>query len=256
MHKLHSETVHHTTLNNRRIELTLFDPKNKRALGALLPEAFVHQIEALWNGPNSHLLGLGEWELMKAAKRAGRPISPQDHTLRLQFWFEYNGQQESPDYHYPALNMSRVIGKAVAKETFYKHIITDPIKLAWILTPPQNYLNALDLALMTATYRMIEICELPLVDDKGLWDPTTVTKMGRLLENFHRYIRAMNGDIVSPPADGQRPGRRMPDSKISENAPPETADDKAIRLQAEIDRMKADRSEQIGSPGVSSAEES
>lgn len=228
---------------DRRIELTLFDPKNKRALGALLPDAFVHQIEQLWQGPNSHLLGLGEWQLMKVAKQAGRPISTQDHTLRLQFWFEYNGQQESPDRNYPSLNMSRVIGKAVAKETFYKHIITDPIKLAWILSPPQNYMNALNFALMTATNRMIEICELPLVNEKGEWDPATVTKMGRILENFHRYVRGINGDIVNPPMEGRRPGQRMSERKIEEARPPESAEDKVTRLQQEIDSMK---SEQVG----------
>lgn len=226
---------------DRRIELTLFDPENRRALAALLPEAFVKQIENLWNGPNSHLLGLGEWELYRTAKSHGRPLSPTDSQLRMQFWFEYNAQQEDPDPHYPQLNMSRIIGRATAKENFYRHIITDPIKLAWILTPPTNYINALDLALMTATQRMIEICEMPLTDEKGRIDGIEIGKMSRILENFHRYIRSMKGDIINPAKEGRRPGQAMSQGKIEEAKYEPTAEEKIAALKSENEQLRLEK---------------
>lgn len=238
--------MHRTAKQFRSIEISLFDPNNRRAVSALLPDAIVHQLDALWKSPHSGLLAVGEVELMKMAKRMGKPLCGIDHRLRMQFWFEYDLQLQNPDASYPALNMARVIGRACAKETFYKHVITEPIRLAYLLTPPQNYLDAIEVAMITAMSAITEILELPITKVNGEPDILLAEKKTRLLEKLFRLIRSVNGEVINPEQTGRRPGQRMRESKIEEARPPESPDEKITRMQAEIESMKAEHVNQIG----------
>lgn len=244
--------MHRTLQRDRRHELALFDKENRRALSALLPDAFVRQLDNLWGSADAYLLKVGDWELIKEAKRRGKEIGPLDHRLRAQFWFEYDAVQTDSGDSVPTMNMPRVIGRAIPKEVFYRYI-TEPVKLAWLLTPPADYTLMLEFAITHALMRMVEILQTPIVYPDGSPDLAAIEKMIRIYDKLEkRFHHLKDGTLLSGHGDGRKPGREISDERIASAIPEETLEQKAERLMKENATLQADLNKQ---PGVGQAEQ-
>lgn len=238
--------MHRTLQRDRRHELALFDKENRRSLCALLPDAMVRQLDNLWASNDAYLLKVGDWELIKEAKRRGKEIGPLDHRLRAQFWFEYDAVQTDSGDSVPTMNMPRVIGRAIPKEVFYRYI-TEPVKLAWLLTPPADYTLMLEFAITHALMRMVEILQTPIVYSDGSPDLGAVEKMIRIYDKLEKRFQHMkNGTVLTGHGDGRIPGRVMSDKRIENAVPEETLEQKAERLMKENENLKLDLNKQAG----------
>lgn len=89
-----------------------------------------------------------------------------DSRLRLTFWDEYNQSQVKRT----RINISNVVRGVCSRDYFYETILRDPKKLAWVATPPKDYMitqrSLLDLGLM----RMKEILETPFQTEMVIRD--------------------------------------------------------------------------------------
>ncbi len=61
--------------------------------------------------------------------------------MRVAFWSEYHRCQYAGA---GKMNMAHVYNKICAKQTFYDSYVSNPMKLAWILRPPSNYLLGME----------------------------------------------------------------------------------------------------------------
>lgn len=234
--------MHRSLQRDRRHELALFEPQNRRALAALLPDAFVRQIENLWKSDDAYLLRAGEWEIAKEAKRRGKPICPLDHRLRAQFWFEYDCVQTDMADTVPTMHMPRVIGKAIGKETFYRYI-TEPVKLAYLLTPPIDYLLTLEFVMNQSMLALLEILELSITFPDGSPDYVLAEKKEKLIEKIHkRWAHLKDGILLTGHRDGDRPGRNVSGAKVDEAIERnQTPEEKIAQAKAEQEMLREEK---------------
>lgn len=89
-------------------------------------------------------------------------LNPDELTcrLRIQFWDEYNAACDQNRMIRPA-NVMRGLTFA---EYFYKHVLSNEAKVAWIVKPPQDFLLAMRDLLYLGLERLREIMTQPLVD--------------------------------------------------------------------------------------------
>lgn len=149
--------MHESSLAVRRKELVLLDRGNPRALVNLVPEPIAKLIESLWNSENGKYLAYSEKRLKDHLHVHARWPEPIDERLRLNFWLEYDRVQQAEIITNQGINMATVIGHHMPKEVFYKHYITDPHKLLWILCPPQDMEVSLKLAFTNCMDRIVEV---------------------------------------------------------------------------------------------------
>jgi len=90
--------------------------------------------------------------------------SPTINKIRIAFWTEYDRTLHSKKKMqlYPIL-------KGICSVTTFKKIISDPVSLAWILTPVQSYDTAMDDLMETCLYKMRQaIDKLHMTESKDI----------------------------------------------------------------------------------------
>lgn len=118
-----------------------------------------------------------EHELRLKAK-----ITEVEEQLRLSFWDEYAFAQDSRSF----MNMNRVYSRICTKMHFYESVVREPYRLAYILTPPRNYVYRMREMLELAHRRMREVLDLPILDKKKNPNVKLISEMVKitvLLEN-------------------------------------------------------------------------
>lgn len=128
-----------------RKELVLVDRTNLRSLVNLLPEPFARQIENLWASEEG-LLGLNEISLLKELKRRDKAPSALEYKIRVKFWLEFDRVQTECPKPEP-MRMENITGNDFPKESFYRFYLTDPLRLAFLLSPVGEYAAMLDFVL-------------------------------------------------------------------------------------------------------------
>jgi len=163
-----------TTQNEPEItplETEILDRSNPRSVVTLAPDAIGDAIEVLAH-EHPELLNVDEDEILvriknqvalgRLRKDASR-IGKTKVRLRVAFWNEYNRAQESNRKIY---SVNITVG-VCNRKYFENDVLTNPAKLAWILTPPTSYTNAMEEALITGIERMREILTMSLETAKG-----------------------------------------------------------------------------------------
>ena len=150
--------MHKSSHMDHKIEVVLFDKANPRALCNVLPEPVFRQVQNLYNSEDSYLIGLSDSELIREAKLRGKIYGTLDFNLRARFWGEY-GRFLTENDHRGHMSMPYVLGRRIPKETFYKHYITDPLKLAWLLKPTIPYEEQIDAVLCLVMSKLLEMLE-------------------------------------------------------------------------------------------------
>lgn len=223
--------MHQTNKFARTRELVLFEAQNGRALTAIVPDELARQIKLQWNGERADLFQENERGLRAKMRANGKPITAQDHGLRLRFWFEYDRVMETQKP--TPMDMAYVLGRGFAKEKFYRYI-TDPYYLAHLILPPSNYAEAIDLALSLATAKLMDIVEASHIDPSGYVNHHLVEKILKIQESLHAKSFGMRRKV------GEQ-GKRTDLEDQGEETPAETHEQKIARLKNEIAQRQLEK---------------
>lgn len=129
---------------------------------------------------------------------------PLDHLLRFQFWLEYHRSQ-GEDATRPKINMTYVIGHSISKENFYRFYITDPMRLAFMLRPPVEYVAALRAALTHSVHVIEDVLERGRTENVLEFAPIAL----KIFESLHKKLDKFQD--VGEPVGGRGRDEKVPD---------------------------------------------
>lgn len=100
--------------------------------------------------------------LMMPEHKLKKHCNPDELTcrLRISFWDEYNAAVDNER----AISAANIMRGLTYTEYFYKAIISDEKKIAWIIKPPQDYLLAMRDLLYLGMEKLRELLSQPLVE--------------------------------------------------------------------------------------------
>ena len=135
-------------------DLDFFDESNPRSLINLLPET-----------ARKCVLEIPEEFLNQDAVELEKVLKPNatDNRLRLNFWSEYDAAHSTGRF----MKMMNIYRGVITKAAFYRLVLQDPKRLAWLLCPPIEYKNSLNEILTTGLNRLREIISAPVLDQNG-----------------------------------------------------------------------------------------
>lgn len=140
-------------------ELVIWDAENPRSLQNLLnPRIREHLMDHLKNKPeyfnqDEHTM----WQMLKRQK--AKP-NPTDHRLRIKFWMEY---EYCMHFHCKSIDIARVVAGVCSRDFFEQRYVTNPFKMAWLITPPVDYMVRAEEAL---NFGMEQLRDLLAYDHK------------------------------------------------------------------------------------------
>lgn len=102
------------------------------------------------------------WELSLGELKKKGKVDLVDEKLRVAFWTDYERACRNGDQ----INIHSVARGVINIRSFNKVIACNPFKLAYILTPPENYTVRLEEMLNLALEEERKILELPLIKKK------------------------------------------------------------------------------------------
>lgn len=124
--------------------ICIFDKQNTRSVYNLVSPAVQAAIESVH--PEYY-----KWSI-KALEKHAQP-EERDYRLRLSFWNEYNHVQ---DRMLKSMSMTRVI-RGICDEHYFWDMLKSPLKMAWLLFPPTDYIKAMDEMLDLSMRRMRDV---------------------------------------------------------------------------------------------------
>jgi hypothetical protein len=154
------QTPAHVTLRKSkeqtepRKEIVFWEEANPRSLINLLTP----RLKELARQLPSDLIGASEKELRKKLDP-----SSLDEQLRIAFWDEYF---LTVDNNSRSMRAEAVFARVTDKETFYE-VIKSPLRLAYMLKPPQDYFLQMRSLLNIGMLRFEEVLKLPLENPNG-----------------------------------------------------------------------------------------
>ena len=104
-----------------------------------------------------YYLNKSEHELIRILKPADI-----DDKLRLLFWKEYERAQDAGT----GMVMVNVYSKIMGRDNFYE-VMKNPRRVAWLMSPPEDYMISLEAALDHGRRNMEKIMKMKLFDEKG-----------------------------------------------------------------------------------------
>lgn len=132
----------------------LWDRTETRSVLNLVPHTLAAKfLEAARARPE--MFGLDERDLFKALRSDNMVPSPTDNRIRLQFWFEYDRAQHELRNMQPAA----IYAGVCSKQYFYGTFLDRAEKVAWMMTPPVDYVTKINEALDFGLDRMRDILE-------------------------------------------------------------------------------------------------
>lgn len=117
----------------------------------------------LTDGPlQKAIVALPDELIMLTEKALKKKANPDELTcrLRIAFWDEY---QQAVDAG-RIISAARIMRGLTFTEFFYREILSDPLKVAWIVKPPQDFLMTLRDLLYIGLDRLREILEMPIIE--------------------------------------------------------------------------------------------
>lgn len=195
--------MHEENHYRNRVELVLFSDSNPRALANMVPEPMSKLMKDLWKSDDSALLKYTEKELFEELYRRKAYPCATDSRLRAQFWLEYDRLQSMAIVKHPKMDMAYVIGKVVAKEFFYKYHITNPLKLAWLICPPTNYLELMHEVMHFSLNKIRMILESNHLKPSGELDMQFLNYVMNIHKNMHNNLNATVGGTKKKTKEGE-----------------------------------------------------
>ena len=112
------------------------------------------------------LFGMDQRDLYLRLRNDHMLPSPTDNRLRLAFWLEYERALEAGT----KMNMQSVYAGITTGPTWTQKIIHSPTRMAWILTPPTDYIVKISEALEFGIDRLRDMLELDPRSPSGKLD--------------------------------------------------------------------------------------
>lgn len=120
-----------------------------------------------------------------------RQIKPNATTsrLRISFWQEYNRAQEDNK----PINITRVYAGVCTNGFFYNKFLPQSALVAWMITPPTDYMKAMQETLVEGVDQLREIVTLPVRDQSGA---PIYQNIDRILKAFAIVDNRVRGAVV------------------------------------------------------------
>lgn len=173
------------TLSDDRGEVTLWDESDQGALINLVSEKVRERFkESLEKRPD--YFELDEDALYRKLRDDKNTPTQTDHRLRLKFWIEYDRVK---DGQLREMVMTNVIANVCSRELFYKHYLTQPGKVAWLMCPPVSYLHKAQEALYFGIGQLRDLLEAKHTDDKGHINTTLGALKLKIVQHLEDRIK-------------------------------------------------------------------
>ncbi len=161
-------------------EMTIFDETNATAVYNLVGDEVKDLIKAV---------PMEAWDMSIFELANKSKIGIEEKKLRVAFWLEYERAMRQKS----TININHVTKGIVTGRGLAKKILADPYKLAYIMTPPEDYKVKLEEMLVLAMDEERKILELPIervtlqVDKNG--DAVETRKIDTSLATLKHKIR-------------------------------------------------------------------
>lgn len=153
-------------------DVVLVDESDPRSLINMAPKEFADCIKDLaYEHPE--YLNQDERTLAKLYRtqrdaglvtKEAADMGAMENRIRVAFWLEYNRCQDNRG---AKMNISNVCAGLCTRAYFSNVIMKSPTKLAWVLTPPISYTNAMEEALIYGVEKIRDILDVEIKDSKG-----------------------------------------------------------------------------------------
>ncbi len=160
---------------------TYKDKSNPRSLINICPNSLEKALEFL---PEEYL-AMNEHELKKDSS-----ITHIDDLLRISFWREYDAAMVGKR----RVVLHNIYTGVCSQTHVLKNIFTNPIRLAYMLTPPKDYEVGMTDILHASMKKTREMLDLPLTDKNGKFDGMLGNVIQKILETSLDRVR---GAVVS-----------------------------------------------------------
>lgn len=160
-------------------EFTIFDEENPRSLISIVWEEM--KVQMRWAREKMpELFTLTERQL----KRRLDP-DPVEARIRLRFWDEYARAQDKGR----RLFLADCI-RGICSNDYWKYNIHGrPEKIAWIITPPVDYITNMQELLYLGLEEFREILTLPIVNDMGKADSRLIAQKVKIVELLDARVK-------------------------------------------------------------------
>ena len=155
---------------NEEKELAIIDKENPSSIYNLAPPNFQKHMESV---PNE------VWEMSVFELANKTDITLDEKKLRIAFWLEH----ERALRNNTPINLNHIARGIVNIRSLNSRILADPYKLAYILTPPEDYRVKLEEMLILALEEERKVLELPVIQRR-----IQITKDGK--EIVHEKVDA------------------------------------------------------------------
>jgi hypothetical protein len=106
------------------------------------------------------------FELSERELRHNGDCGEIEEKVRIAFWREYDQAQVAKRN----IHVTNVHKGTCSQQHFYRKVLTNPYKMAYVLTPPQEYALELEEMIAVGFRNLREIMALPLYTSKGFVD--------------------------------------------------------------------------------------
>lgn len=132
--------------------IDLLGKSNTRSLINIMPRHMGDRLEEL-SFTHPEYFTRDERELEKELKP-----SPTLRRIKISFWHEYHRAQEKNRPMYPA----GIYGGICLPQFFHSAVMQKDLAFAWLLSPPTDYMVAMEEALVHAIKRVREVLDMPI----------------------------------------------------------------------------------------------
>lgn len=155
------------------------DNFNEESLSVLDPYPLLTgKLREAFGSLPEHLVGIEEVDLLKIYTP-----NANDRLMRQNFWKEYFRARNAKHENGKIL-IKRVYGSVLSAETFINKVMNNPLRLAYMCTPPLGYVSHMSNLLDISLERFYEVLSLPLKKKNGDTDPgvlNAVVKVGSMI---------------------------------------------------------------------------
>lgn len=125
-----------TTPEELKFSIDLFTAENPYSLINLLPREVADAIKRV-KLEKPEYLEVDEREFRKQFASDGHTLNQTVHCIRIQFWQEY----ERAMIEQRRMKAAWIYGGALSRPNFYTIFLKNNLKVAWMVTPPLNYVT-------------------------------------------------------------------------------------------------------------------
>lgn len=220
-----------------------FSRTEPRALINIVPRAFADALLKSYE-EKPEWFGVAERDLWKTLRSENMLPNQSDNQLRMKFWMEYDmAQAEGRN-----VNMKAVVAGVCSEQYLHQAYLRSPAKMAWLMTPPANYLITVEEALDAGLKQLRSILDVDPVGPSGKVD----TKLAEIQLKVVAMLDArVKGAVVQKTMNLHA---NVPAKKLTEITETRSMEELDRRLK-DIERRRRKAQNQIVDSAAVSAEQ-